>query len=201
MIRRYVEAGKPVVGIRTASHAFDARGKAPQGHAEWPTFDPDVLGGHYTGHHANDLKPRVTDGQGRRGPSHPRGRETPFTGQGSLYKTSPLAASARALLVGEIPGHPAEPVAWVNLVGTRRGLLHLAGPSRRFREPLVPPAAPQCRLLGARTASRPTHESRGSLLNHGRRARSSPARRWRPSRFPTTSRSIWSCPSRSSASR
>jgi len=35
----------------------------------------------------------------------------PFTGQGSLYKTGPLAASARALLLGEIAGHPVEPVA------------------------------------------------------------------------------------------
>ncbi|HZW29102.1 MAG TPA: PVC-type heme-binding CxxCH protein, partial [Isosphaeraceae bacterium] len=38
----------------------------------------------------------------------------PFTGQGSLYKVSPLAASAFPLLLGRIPGHPAEPVAWVN---------------------------------------------------------------------------------------
>ncbi len=67
MIRKYVESGKPVVGIRTACHAFDARGKAPPGHAEWTTFDPDVLGGHYTGHHANDLKP-----EDRRRPRAPR---------------------------------------------------------------------------------------------------------------------------------
>src|SRR4029079_10523571 len=33
-IRKYVDAGKPVVGVRTASHAFDARGKAPEGHAD-----------------------------------------------------------------------------------------------------------------------------------------------------------------------
>ena len=48
------------------------------------------------------------------------GVQTPFTGQGSLYKTGPLAASARALLLGEIAGHPVKPVAWVNLVGSSR---------------------------------------------------------------------------------
>ena len=32
LIRRYIEAGKPLVGIRTACHAFDTRGKAPPGH-------------------------------------------------------------------------------------------------------------------------------------------------------------------------
>src|SRR5208337_3474872 len=73
---------------------------------------------HYTGHHANELKPKVTTAKGAE--SHPimAGVQTPFTGQGSLYKTGPLAASARALLLGEIAGHPVEPVAWVNLVGS-----------------------------------------------------------------------------------
>ena len=120
MIRKYLESGKPVVGIRTACHAFDTRGEAPEGHAEWPSFDPDVLGGHYTGHFANELKPKVTMAQGAE--SHPimAGVRTPFTGQGSLYKTGPLAASARALLLGEIAGHPVEPVAWVNRVGSAR---------------------------------------------------------------------------------
>ena len=33
LIRRYIESGKPLVGIRTACHAFDTRGKAPPGHA------------------------------------------------------------------------------------------------------------------------------------------------------------------------
>jgi len=117
---KYLESGKPLVDIRTACHAVDARGKAPEGHAEWPSFDPDVLGGHYTGHHANELKPKVIMAKGAE--SHPimAGVRTPFTGQGSLYKTGPLAASARALLLGEIASHPVEPVAWVNLVGSSR---------------------------------------------------------------------------------
>jgi len=117
---KYLESGKPLVDIRTACHAVDARGKAPEGHAEWRTFDPDVLGGHYTGHHANELKPKVTTAKGAE--SHPTmaGVQTLFTGQGSLYKTGPLGASARALLLGEIAGHPVEPVAWVNLVGSSR---------------------------------------------------------------------------------
>ena len=31
IIRKYIESGKPLVGIRTACHAFDTRGKAPRG--------------------------------------------------------------------------------------------------------------------------------------------------------------------------
>jgi putative heme-binding domain-containing protein len=135
VIRKYVASGKPVIGIRTASHAFDARGKAPEGHAEWPTFDPDVLGGHYTGHHANDVKPTVTAASGSE--SHPvlAGVSTPFAGQGSLYRTSPLAATAHALLTGSIPDHPAEPVAWVNRNGSARVFYTSLGHPGDFENP------------------------------------------------------------------
>ena len=113
--------GKPVVGIRTACHAFDTRGKAPPGHAEWTTFDPDVLGGHYTGHHGNDLKP-VIDAAGER-------REPSRSSTVSRRRSPARARSTRRarwrprptpLLMGTIPGQPAEPVAWVNLKGTPR---------------------------------------------------------------------------------
>jgi type 1 glutamine amidotransferase len=120
LIRKYIESGKPVIGIRTASHAFDARGKAPAGHHEWRSFDSDILGGHYTGHHANEVKPKVTIARDAEGHAVLAGVSVPFFGQGSLYKTSPLAASARALLVGEIPGQRAEPMAWVNQAGPSR---------------------------------------------------------------------------------
>jgi putative membrane-bound dehydrogenase-like protein len=120
IIRRYIEAGKPVVGIRTACHAFDTRGKAPAGHAEWTAFDPEVLGGHYTGHYGNDLKPVIQRVDTKKPVPIIAGVETPFTGQGSLYKVSPLASSAMPLLMGKIPDHPAEPVAWINARGNAR---------------------------------------------------------------------------------
>jgi putative heme-binding domain-containing protein len=134
-IRKYAESGKPIVGIRTASHAFDARGKAPAGHAEWASFDPEFLGGHYTGHHANELMPTIERAPGER--AHPilDGVKTPFTGKYSLYKTRPLAASAVSLLVGKIPGHPAEPVAWVNTIGSQRVFYTSLGHPGDFETP------------------------------------------------------------------
>ena len=108
IIRHYIDAGKPVVGIRTACHAFDTRGKAPPGHAEWTTFDPDVLGGHYTTHHPNTLDDRSSTAPRQAGlirSSH--GVETPFISHGSLYKVSPLAASTQTLLVGTVPDQTA----------------------------------------------------------------------------------------------
>ncbi|MEM7234131.1 MAG: nicotinamidase [Planctomycetota bacterium] len=57
MIRDYVVSGKPLIGIRTASHAFHVRGKkAKKGFADWPEFDRDVIGGSYSGHHGNGPK-------------------------------------------------------------------------------------------------------------------------------------------------
>lgn len=114
-VRRFIKSGKPVVGIRTASHAFALRAKeaVPSGHDVWPTFDPDVLGGHYTGHHKAGAETvlKLADGAG----SHPilKGvSPTKLVGKGSLYKVSPLSTGTVALLIGAVPDAAPEPVAW-----------------------------------------------------------------------------------------
>src|ERR1051325_9329651 len=58
LIRAHVVARKPVVGIRTASHAFALRGKDAKvspGHADWPEFDQEVLGGNYHDHYGTGI--------------------------------------------------------------------------------------------------------------------------------------------------
>jgi nicotinamidase-related amidase len=117
IVRRFVGSRKPVVGIRTASHAFHlASQPAPSGTVDWPEFDKQVFGGSYHGHHGAELKaivstiPEATDCFILSGV--PR---EPFAEGGSLYKTSPLAAGATPLLLGKVEGHPAEPVAWTFL--------------------------------------------------------------------------------------
>ena len=126
---------------------------------------------------------------------------TPFTGQGSLYKTSPLAASARPLLMGKIPGHPAEPVAWVNLVGTSRvfytslghpGDFDNASFRRLLRNAVFwalnrQPSATRYAGRNPESPPRPRRKPAVALLNRAARARSTPRRPWRPSRFRTTS--------------
>ncbi len=119
IVRRFVQAGKPVVGIRTASHAFAPRGKTiPQGRAAWPEFDAGVLGGNYHGHYpAPGLKgPQTLVRVARGAEKSPLlagvGTEE-FAVRTSLYKTSPLAKEATVLLTGRVEGRqPAEPVAW-----------------------------------------------------------------------------------------
>lgn len=125
-IRKYIEKGKPVVGIRTASHAFSLRGNQPPpaGHAAWPEFDAQVLGGHYTNHHpAPTETARTLVWVKEDAKTHPVLAGLPPTEWSvgsSLYKTRPLAKSTKVLLMGRFEGaetdigREAEPVAWTN---------------------------------------------------------------------------------------
>lgn len=115
-VRAYCEAGKPVVGIRTASHAFSSReGNSPEGGEEWPEFDHDILGGNYQGHHGNDLKATAwAVFEARDHPILDGVDKQKFDTGWSLYRTSPLAETATLLMMGSVEGHPSEPVAWTN---------------------------------------------------------------------------------------
>lgn len=134
-VRNFLAAGKPIVGIRTANHAFHARGSGPKGHVEWPTFDQEVLGGNYTGHHGGGIDTTVKFAP--KAENHPvlSGVNQPFISHGSLYIVSPLASSASALLIGSIPNKAAEPVAWVNTHGKSRIFYTSLGHPQDFTEP------------------------------------------------------------------
>lgn len=114
VLRDYVAAGKPVVGIRTASHAWSIRtGEPPAGFESWPEWDPQVLGGHYTNHHPVGKASRVSFVAGMAQASLLHGLpETGFESSSSLYRVAPLEAGAVPVLMGEIDGAAAEPVAW-----------------------------------------------------------------------------------------
>lgn len=117
IIRDYVASGKPVIGIRTASHAFCLRDKpAPEGAADWPEFDREVIGGSYTNHWGEGPHTKVSLAEGA-DRSHPILADidlSQLSGNGSLYKVSPLQPGASAILTGTIPDTPSEPIAWVN---------------------------------------------------------------------------------------
>ena len=132
MIRSHVDAGKPVVGIRTASHAFSLRGDpAPDGHEQWTEFDAEVFGGSYAGHHGNksdaDISTftRFADGASSatalmKGVSF--GDAAEFETTSWLYKTSPLKPGANVLMMGRVGDRkPHEPVTWtfLNVAGGR----------------------------------------------------------------------------------
>ena len=110
MIKDYVNSGKPVIGLRTASHAFE----------NWKEWDNLVLGGNYHNHHGNALV--ATARINPEAASHPilKNVAKEFEPAGSLYKTSPLAKNTTLLLVGSITNQPPEPMAWThNYKGAR----------------------------------------------------------------------------------
>lgn len=102
-VMKYCQEGKPIVGIRTASHAFQ----------NWLALDKEILGGNYQGHYGTG--PMVEVRIQEKAKSHPilAGVE-PFQSVGSLYKNTDLAKDVEVLLTGSIPGHD-EPIAWTRI--------------------------------------------------------------------------------------
>lgn len=121
IIRNHVDSGKPVIGIRTASHAFSLRDGTPDaGLVQWPEWDATVFGGHYTNHYGVDSKPIINTNSSEakhvasflKTSNAGDSNATLFRSSGSLYRVAPLAPGTRVLLTGSIDGQPAEPVAW-----------------------------------------------------------------------------------------
>jgi nicotinamidase-related amidase len=116
LIKSHVAAGKPVIGIRTASHAFHLRNQPPPaGLADWPEIDASVFGGSYSNHYSHTKKSTVWPLPEAK--THPILQGIPptttFPGGGGLYQTSPLRPGATELLRGTVEGVAQdEPVAW-----------------------------------------------------------------------------------------
>lgn len=134
-VRAFLNSGKPLVGIRTACHAFALRPRdklTDPTLAAWQKFDPEVLGGHYTDHHKGGPTITVTEAPGAGSNPILKGvTAARLAGVGSLYKVSPLKPDTTPLLLGAIPGQPAEPLAWTRLYGAQRARIFftsLGGP-------------------------------------------------------------------------
>ena len=114
LIKKHVSAGKPVVGIRTASHAFHLlRDKTPEGLAAWQEIDAQMIGGNYRGHTEGATKGIIRPLPDVKHPiltGIPAGE---FTSGGTLYLNTPLDPTATELMRGRVEGNPQqEPVAW-----------------------------------------------------------------------------------------
>jgi type 1 glutamine amidotransferase len=97
--KAYCVQGRPVVGVRTASHAFQ----------NWLAFDKEVLGGNYQGHYGSGPAVHIEIA--------PDAKEYPilqgvsdFKSHGSLYKNTPIAADTSLLLTGKTEEPKAEGV-------------------------------------------------------------------------------------------
>ncbi len=118
LFREHLAAGKPLVGIRTASHAFHQNKEEPPpaGLDEWRDFDPAVFGGNYHGHLSGKI---TTFAQvAKESATHPILNgvgTTRFQTYGSLYQVRPLEKGVTVLLQGSAQDEPeGEPVAWTH---------------------------------------------------------------------------------------
>ena len=100
LIRVHWMAGKPIVGVRTASHAFQR--------ADNEIFDRKVMGGNYLGHFSNEPLKVIHIVK-----DHPVLRGVRPFGSSKLYKAGPLAKTATLLQQGDI-GKDKQAITWVN---------------------------------------------------------------------------------------
>ena len=122
--QKYFDSGKPVIGLRTASHAFQ----------NWLAFDAQVLGGNYGNHYGKDLRPQIAVAPTAKGHPILRGVPANFASVGSLYRNTPLQTNTTTLLTGSIPGHT-EPVAWTHDYRSARVFYTSLGHAKDFAEP------------------------------------------------------------------
>jgi len=135
LIKEYSASGKPILGLRTASHAFDARRNVPNTGGgivaarvevsefldQWPEFDQDVLGGNYQGHYGT-MKEGIVFSVVPGMENHPLFKGVspddfvgPVAQLHTLYQNRPLRSpNIQVLLLGTIPEKPVEPVLWIN---------------------------------------------------------------------------------------
>lgn len=126
-LREYLESGRPLVGIRTASHPFESQLNSGQG--PWPSFDTDVLQADYQGHYGADTRAFIQ----REAMPHPilTGLPgEPWEAGSHLYKIPQRDPATTLLLLGKLDGQDiTEPVAWTaNFHGGRIFYTSLGSP-------------------------------------------------------------------------
>src|SRR5439155_20065211 len=138
LIRAHLAAGKGLVGIRTASHAWDAK-PADDQHASWATFDVDVLGAKYENHYGHVATgPQAIIRAVPEASTHPvlTGVPTEFPSESPLYKYRKTGGTVTPLLTGKLAqGTNVEMVAWAFTGNNRRVFYTSLGSPADFKLP------------------------------------------------------------------
>lgn len=137
-IKNYIADGNPVIGIRTANHAFAVRdedGEIPEGYKDWPEFVPEILGQENTGYGSVEDGTAVAVAPGAA--DHPilEGFEPiQWQSSGNIYLIRLLDEQANVLLSGMAGGH-VNPVAYTRRAGDSRVFYTSLGYPDDFDEP------------------------------------------------------------------
>ena len=120
---KYCAAGKPVVGVRTASHGFQ----------NYLAFDKEVLGGNYNMHYKPGPAVTVEIASGEAAWHPILDGVGGFVTRGSLYRNEPIADDTTLLLTGTSVD-ATEPVAWTRLHEGGRVFYTSLGHQQDFEE-------------------------------------------------------------------
>lgn len=121
-VKKYSASGKPIIGIRTASHGFQ----------NWLAMDKQVYGGDYGNHYGHELMPEIITTEV--GKKHPiLSGVTLKKATGGLYKNANVNKDVTVLMTGKIPDHT-EPIAWTREVNKGRVFYTSLGHPKDFED-------------------------------------------------------------------
>ena len=125
-IKDYINSGKPVVGIRTANHAFKVMGPIANGHEDWFEFVANVLGCENKGYspHEEGYEPSILP----KAANHPivkNVQPTQWHSNGSLYLVTLLDNQADVLMEGKHKDN-VQPVAWTRTSSTKNKVFYIS---------------------------------------------------------------------------
>lgn len=119
-IKKYCTSGKPIVGIRTASHGIQT----------WLEIDKEVWGGNYKNHYKVGPVTEVKFVDNAK--DHPILKDvTPFKSEASLYRNTGLSKDVTVLLNG-MTSEATEPIAWTRMVKNGRVFYTSLGGQKDF---------------------------------------------------------------------
>lgn len=112
LIKKYLAAGKPVIGLRTANHAFSVREEAKPGHTAWWEFVPEILGCENKGYGPVDPGTDVSVNPGHSDHAIVAGLPATWHSEGNLYLVAPLLDPDAVVLLNGSADGKTEPIAW-----------------------------------------------------------------------------------------
>ncbi|MCO5238792.1 MAG: ThuA domain-containing protein [Chitinophagaceae bacterium] len=120
-IKNYIKKGRPVIGIRTANHAFSFLETPAEGFAAWPGFVDSILGCKNRGYGPVlpgtevSVAPDAADHPVLKGitPAH-------WHSNGNVYLVAPLLDKKARVLLNGTAEENTQPVAWTRYSGKSR---------------------------------------------------------------------------------
>lgn len=139
VIRTYLKAGKPVIGLRTANHAFSFRETPQGGHEAWWEFVTDILGCENRGYGPVEAGTDVAVAEGAG--EHPILKDVfpEWHSTGNLYLVAPILDHNATVLLTGTADNKTEPIAWTRMTADKSKVFYtsLGYPDDFQREPFI----------------------------------------------------------------